>query len=70
MKSYLTKCYSCGRTTNRKYASSHKGCCKSCAEGVPAPSRESSEDRQGRLIDSGWNAYAREEGYYDLPNWA
>lgn len=26
---------------------------------------EAADDRRGRIIDSGWDAYAREEGHYD-----
>jgi hypothetical protein len=66
MKSYLTKC-SCGNTTSKTYARANGGRCKPCVTGQPRQPRETAEHRQGRLIDSGYEAYAREEGYYDSP---
>jgi len=67
MKKFLAKCAACGATTSAKYARDNQGRCKTCVTGVPQPSRtrETNEERQGRIIDSGWAAYAREEGHYD-----
>ena len=31
---------------------------------------DSSENRNGRIIDCGWHGYASEEGHYDLPDYA
>jgi hypothetical protein len=66
---FLVHCVSCGNNTNKGFAITHNGKCKACASGQAAPV-ETNEHRQGRMIDAGWNAYAREEGHYDLPDWA
>jgi hypothetical protein len=65
MKAYLTKC-SCGNTTSKSYARANGGKCKPCITGQPRTT-ETNWQRQGHLIDSGYEAYAREEGYYDTP---
>ncbi len=67
MKTYLTRC-PCGRNTSKTYARQNGGKCKACVTGVVPESRAS--DRQGRIIDQGWDGYAREEGHYDLPDYA
>lgn len=54
----------CGRTTTKKYAREHGGKCKHCAE----PQPETSDRRNALLIDSGYMAYAREEGHFDIPD--
>jgi len=64
MQSYLTKCNTCGSNTSRVYARKHAGRCKACAE----PGAERRPTRNQRIIDAGWQAYAREEGHYDLPD--
>lgn len=68
---YLIPCVSCGMNTSKAYARQHDGKCKRCATGEFSENRfsveraESAEHRNARLIDSGYAAYAREEGYYD-----
>ena len=49
--------------TSKSYARAHDGKCKSCFAG--SPKRES---ENALLIDSGYQAYARERGDYDLPD--
>lgn len=62
---FLVRCSSCGSNTSKKYAAAHAGQCKACAE----PEKASKRDRDnGLLIDSGYSAYARERGDYDLPD--
>lgn len=58
-KAFLTQCCECGRPTSKAYAAKHNGQCKACAE----PEKQVS--REALIIDSGWQAYAREEGHYD-----
>lgn len=59
---YLCTC-PCGRTTSRAYARKHGGKCKACVTWkAPAPSGPT---RTERIIDSGYQAYAREEGHFD-----
>lgn len=69
MNKYMVRC-SCGRVTSKSYARKHGGKCKECVEPGSTRPSESAERRNARLIDSGWEAYAREEGHYDLPDWA
>lgn len=66
-KKYLTKCRTCGGTTSKSYARKTNGLCKPCHTGEPRPAGESNEHRNARMLDAGWNAYAREEGHYDTP---
>lgn len=66
MNKFSVRCR-CGNLTNRAYAKAHGGQCKACVTGVARPQTESNEHRQGRLIDSGWQGYVREEGHYDIP---
>lgn len=60
---YLTTCRCCGRTTSRQYAGKHDGLCKACAEPDNASGR--TPTRNERIVESGYDAYAREEGHYD-----
>jgi hypothetical protein len=69
---YLTTCCKCGRKTSRVYARQNGGQCKSCKH--PEQARVIADRRAERehslLIDSGYQAYARERGDYDLPDYA
>lgn len=56
---YLTRCQSCDANTSKKFAREHDGRCKACVTGVAKPTRNE------RILDAGWQAYAREEGHYD-----
>jgi hypothetical protein len=56
---YLATCRCCGRATSKRYANSHGGQCKRCASFDPGSTREQ------RVLEHGWQAYAREEGHYD-----
>jgi hypothetical protein len=68
-RSFFTECRQCGGTTNIKYARTHGGLCKSCREGVVCQRKgRYPEGREAFIIDHGWQAYAREEGHYDLPD--
>ena len=71
MKTFLTKC-PCGRTTSKSYARVHGGKCKACVNPEQAVKRDEAraERRQGMIIDHGYEGYAREEGHYDLPDYA
>lgn len=67
-KNYTIKCSKCGGTTSRQYARKNHGHCKPCVTGVARPERDTSSsysDRQGRLIDFGYEQCARYEGHYD-----
>lgn len=61
---YLTRCR-CGGYTTRAYARQHDGQCKACEEGGAALTEKDYSTREARVIDAGWEAYAREEGHYD-----
>ncbi len=63
---YLIRCNKCGSNTSRAYARKHQGQCKQCAD--PGAVVRHSPTRNERIIDSGWQAYAREEGHYDIPD--
>ena len=63
MKSYQAKCQSCGRLTTCKYANTHEGKCKRCVSGI-----DQRPSRQDRINEYGYQAYAREEGHYDIPD--
>lgn len=68
MSMYMTSCKACGLPTSKRYANAHEGKCKQCATGLPPVARKTKygdSERNARLIDSGWQAYAREEGHYD-----
>lgn len=63
-RQFLTSCRDCGSTTSKAYARQHEGLCKSCAEpGSRTPTRNE------RILEHGYQAYAREEGHYDHPDW-
>lgn len=62
MKSFVVKCRVCGRPTSKTYARVHGGKCKSCETGEPRP--ESYDSRNARILEHGYDAYAREEGHY------
>lgn len=67
MRVYQQRC-PCGRLTSKDYARRNGGRCKSCVTGIGQTDRRDS--RQGRLIDHGHDACQREDGAYDLPDWA
>lgn len=64
-KAYLTRCRACGRQTSKSYARQHDGQCKPCTEGVSGAHSPSRPTREERILDCGYDAYAREEGHYD-----
>lgn len=64
MNKFMAKCNQCGRTTSSKYARANGGKCKSCVTGVEQP-RSNVPTRNERILKSGYEAYAREEGHYD-----
>jgi hypothetical protein len=64
---FLTRCRKCGGSTSLKYARGHEGQCKSCVTGKPVSRGPS---RSERIVEHGYDAYAREEGHYDLPDYA
>jgi len=61
---YVIECRSCENLTSKQYAAAHSGKCKACFTGTKRP-QQSDADRNARIIDCGWEAYAREEGHYD-----
>lgn len=63
-KRFLVTCNTCGGQTNKQYARRNGGKCKCCVEGKPRE-RTQGPTREQRIIDSGYQAYAREEGHYD-----
>jgi len=63
---FLIKCTSCSRKTNRAYARAHAGQCKQCAEpGSHSRNASGKPTRSERILEHGYQAYAREEGHYD-----
>jgi hypothetical protein len=62
---YLTICVSCGGNTSVNYARTHDSKCKTCVIGNTI---KSTPTRQERILDAGYQAYAREEGHYDGGN--
>lgn len=57
---YLTRCVSCGNSTSKQHANAHDGLCAPCANPEKRiPTREE------RILEHGYQAYAREEGHYD-----
>lgn len=64
---YLTQCSKCRCTTSKKYARVHGGMCKACAEPKHTSSHTSDHTptREQRILDYGYQAYAREEGHFD-----
>jgi hypothetical protein len=71
-KTYLARCNACGRNTSKSYARQNGGKCKSCVHPEQAEAidrvRQARERDHASLIDSGYQAYARERGDYDLPD--
>jgi hypothetical protein len=68
---YTVQCQTCERLTSRKYAREHAGQCKACHDPENFKPRFTDNDtptREQRIIDHGYQAYAREEGYYDTPD--
>lgn len=63
-KRFLVTCSACGGQTNKQYAQRHEGKCKGCVTGKPVAKKQE-PTREQRIIDSGYQAYAREEGHYD-----
>jgi reverse gyrase len=63
---YQAICVSCGGTTTGKYAREHVGLCKYCTERKAHPdSFSNTPTREQRILEHGYQAYAREEGHYD-----
>lgn len=62
---YLTFCVKCNSNTSKAFAKANHGKCKACASGQSRLGDRIEQSRQARIIDSGWQAYAREEGHYD-----
>ena len=63
MQRYLLECRLCRSVTSKAYARAHDGLCKHCAD----PSAVRSSDtptRNERILECGYQAYAREEDYY------
>jgi len=65
---FLAACTQCGTKTTRQYARTHNGLCKQCVTGVEKKDKPT-DSRNARIIDSGYSAYAREEGHYDGPDY-
>ena len=59
---YLTTCVACGMPTSKQYARNHEHKCKACFTGEPKQSNTPS--REQRILEHGYQAYAREEGHY------
>lgn len=66
-KTFLTNCDFCFGTTTKLYKREHGGQCKRCAEpgAVEVKVSDDTPTRNQRLLESGYQAYAREEGYFD-----
>jgi hypothetical protein len=60
---FLVRCNQCGGNTSTKYARTHQGLCKGCVEGTSAGDR--TPTREQRILEHGYQAYAREEGHFD-----
>jgi hypothetical protein len=60
---YLTNCHCCGGATSKAYAKTHDGKCKACT--TSTDTRPEHSTRNERILDCGYEAYAREEGHYD-----
>lgn len=66
MNDFTLGCKHCLRMTSRKYAREHNGLCKLCAEPeVALLERRPERTREQRILEHGWQAYAREEGHYE-----
>lgn len=59
---YLTSCKQCGGTTSTAHAKKHDGLCKACVRPGEA---NNTPTREQRILEHGYQAYAREEGHYD-----
>lgn len=65
MSKFTCKCNQCGGTTSIKYARANGGKCKPCVTGVARKEPTSrGPTRNERMLESGYQNYAREEGYY------
>jgi hypothetical protein len=64
---YITDC-ACGNKTSKAYARKNGGKCKSCVTGVDQSKTDNTPTREQRILDHGYQAYAREEGHYDGGN--
>ncbi len=62
-RKFLVRCSDCGANTSKQYARANAGKCKACAHPETTRERENA-----LLIDSGYQAFARERGDYDLPD--
>lgn len=68
MNPHLTTCRICGGCTSRKHARMNAGRCKTCTQNLSALIQARGPiypSLPPAAIDSGWEAYAREEGHYD-----
>jgi hypothetical protein len=71
---FLTTCAQCGQSTSKAHARAHAGLCKYCVAGKDSPITLKDDATAGRernnalLIDSGYSAFARERGDFDLPD--
>jgi hypothetical protein len=61
-KPYLVRC-ACGNLTNKQYMKTH-GACKRCSTPLDARDRDV-PTREERILEHGYQAYAREEGHYE-----
>lgn len=72
---FLATCKGCNANTSRKYAREHGGLCKRCVTSETqatagqvlglAPYPEKQPTREARILESGYAAYAREEGHHE-----
>lgn len=74
-KRFLQQCAQCGQLTSKAHARAHDGLCKYCVAGADSPAtlKDDATARRERenanLIDSGYQAYARERGDFDGPDY-
>lgn len=57
---YHTSCVVCGRKTTKQHARENGGQCASCVE-----PQSSTPTREQRVLEVGYQAYAREESHFD-----
>jgi len=69
MQTFLTNCVGCRMKTSKKYANAHNGLCKRCAEPEECMARPYTPTREQRILEHGYQNYAREEGHYDGPDY-
>lgn len=62
MLTYITSCVACRSATSKQYARKNDGRCKRCVECDNPSDRPT---RNERILEHGYQAYAREEGYYE-----